>query len=385
LNSNISSNTYTDLLIVIIFCPLKKKETFSDRDNIKYNKNYLLKMKAAVFKAPGLENLEIKEYSDPEITDQEILIRAKVAGINPIDYFVVSGKHGIKSGPRLEAKPLPHIPGAEISGVVERVGNNVNRVNEGDRVVVYSRIFDGSCDLCLNSSEMLCKNGGLISVVNNGGFAEYIAVPEQNVFKIPDDMDWDLAASLSVTALTPFHALKEASLKINESLLVFGASGNTGMLAVQFAKKMGAKVIAVTTKNWIKEFGADHITTFDKVIEEVKEFTQGNMAAVVLNTLGADTWQKSLDVIAINGRWVTFGVLTGAEVKLNLQSLYSKQIKLIGTTGGSRKEFKEIIDNSKGLKIKVWKKFKLEEAREALQALFEKEREGRILLNISSI
>jgi NADPH:quinone reductase-like Zn-dependent oxidoreductase len=214
---------------------------------------------------------------------------------------------------------------------------------------------------------MLCKNGGLISVVSNGGFAEYIAVPQQNVFKIPDDMGWDMAASLSVTALTPFHALKEASLKINESLLVFGASGNTGMLAIQFAKKMGAKVIAVTTKNWIKEFGADHITTFDKVI----------------NTLGADTWQKSLDAVAINGRWVTFGVLTGAEVKLNLQSLYSKQIKLIGSTGGSRKEFKEIIDNSKGLKIKVWKKFKLEEAREALQALFEKEREGRILLNIS--
>ena len=340
-------------------------------------------MKAAIFKKPGLENLEIKEYTDPEITDQEILIRVKVAGINPIDYFVVSGKHGIKSGSPLEAKPLPHIPGAEISGVVERVGNNVNRrLNEGDRVVVYSRLFDGSCDLCLNSSEMLCKNGGLISVVSNGGFAEYIAVPEQNVFKIPDDMDWDMAASLSVTALTPFHALKEASLKINESLLVFGASGNTGMLAIQFAKKMGAKVIAVTSKNWIKEFGADHITTFDKVIEQVKEFTQGNMAVVVLNTLGADTWQKSMDAVAINGRWVTFGVLTGAEVKLNLQSLYSKQIKLIGTTGGSRKEFKEIIDNSKGLKIKVWKKFKLEEAREALQALFEKEREGRILLNI---
>ena len=340
-------------------------------------------MKAAIFEKPGLENLEIKEYSDPELTDQEILIRVKVTGINPIDYFVVSGKHGIKSAPTLEVKPLPHIPGAEISGVVERVGNNVNRVNEGDRVVVYSRLFDGSCDLCLSSSEMLCKNGGLISVVSNGGFAEYIAVPQQNVFKIPDDMGWDMAASLSVTALTPFHALKEASLKINESLLVFGASGNTGMLAIQFAKKMGAKVIAVTTKNWIKEFGADHITTFDKVIEEVKEFTQGNMAVVVLNTLGADTWQKSLDAVAINGRWVTFGVLTGAEVKLNLQSLYSKQIKLIGSTGGSRKEFKEIIDNSKGLKIKVWKKFKLEEAREALQALFEKEREGRILLNIS--
>jgi NADPH:quinone reductase-like Zn-dependent oxidoreductase len=341
-------------------------------------------MKAAMFKKTGLENLEIREYADPQLTDHDVLIRVKVAGINPIDYFVVSGKHGIKSGSPLEAKPLPHIPGAEISGIVERVGNHVKRLNEGDRVVVYSRLFDGTCDFCLNSSEMLCKTGGLIGVVSNGGFAEYIAVPEMNVFKIPNDMDWDIAASLSVTALTPFHALKEASLKINESLLVFGASGNTGMLAIQFGKKMGAKVIAVTSKNWIKEFGADHIiTTYEKVIEEVKEFTQGNMAAVVLNTLGADTWDKSLDAVGINGRWITFGVLTGAEVTLNLQSLYTKQIKLIGTTGGSRKQFKEIIDNSKELKIKVWKKFKLEEAKEALQALFEKEREGRIMLNIS--
>jgi NADPH:quinone reductase-like Zn-dependent oxidoreductase len=340
-------------------------------------------MKAAIFKEPGLENLEIKECGDPQLTDHEVLIRVKVAGVNPIDYFVVSGKHGIKSGPRLESKPLPHIPGAEISGMVERVGNHVKGLNEGDRVVVYSRLFDGTCDLCLNSSEMLCKNGGLIGVVSNGGFAEYIAVPEKNVFKIPNDMSWDIAASLSVTALTPFHALKEASLRINESLLVFGASGNTGMIAIQLGKKMGAKVIAVTSKSWIKEFGADHITTYDKMIEEVKEFTQGNMAAVVLNTLGADTWDKSLDAIGDNGRWVTFGTLTGAEVKLNLQSLYTKQIKLMGTTGGSRKEFKEIIDNSKELKIKVWKKFKLEEAKEALQALFEKEREGRIMLNIS--
>ena len=340
-------------------------------------------MKAAIFKEPGLENLEIKEYGDPQLTDHEVLIRVKVAGVNPIDYFVVSGKHGIKSGPRLESKPLPHIPGAEISGMVERVGNHVKGLNEGDRVVVYSRLFDGTCDLCLNSSEMLCKNGGLIGVVSNGGFAEYIAVPEKNVFKIPNDMSWDIAASLSVTALTPYHALKEASLRINESLLVFGASGNTGMLAIQLGKKMGAKVIAVTSKSWIREFGADHVTTYDKMIEEVKEFTQGNMAAVVLNTLGADTWDKSLDAIGDNGRWITFGTLTGAEVKLNLQSLYTKQIKLMGTTGGSRKEFKEIIDNSKELKIKVWKKFKLEEAKEALQALFEKEREGRIMLNIS--
>ena len=74
--------------------------------------------------------------------------------------------------------------------------------------------------------------------------------------------------------------------------------------------------------------------------------------------------------------------MTGADVKLNVQALYSKQIKLIGSTGGTRKELKELIDMSKQLKVKVWKKFKLEDVREALQALFAKERDGRILLNI---
>ena len=74
--------------------------------------------------------------------------------------------------------------------------------------------------------------------------------------------------------------------------------------------------------------------------------------------------------------------MTGVDVKLNVQALYSKQIKLIGSTGGTRKELKELIDMSKQLKVKVWKKFKLEDVREALQALFAKERDGRILLNI---
>jgi NADPH:quinone reductase-like Zn-dependent oxidoreductase len=85
--------------------------------------------------------------------------------------------------------------------------------------------------MSLNGLDMVCRNGGLVSVITNGGFAEYIYVPERNVFRISDNLDWDTAASLPVTSLTPYHALKEASLKINEYLLVFGASGSTGMIA----------------------------------------------------------------------------------------------------------------------------------------------------------
>ena len=338
-------------------------------------------MRAAIFETPGLENLKVVDNAEgPKTGDHDILIKVKVAGVNPIDYFVVSG-----SLPKLD--PIPHIPGAESSGIVEEVGSHVNedRIKKGDRVVVHNKVFDGTCDMCLNGLDMLCRNGGLIGAITNGGFAEYISVPETNVFKIPDNLDWDLAASLPVTSLTPYHALKEASLKINEYLLVFGASGNTGMIAVQIGKKMGARVIAVSRDSWIKsEFGANYIISdYDKVAEQVKEITQGRMADVVLNSLGIGTWDSSFASVGINGRWVAFGGLTGADVKLNVQSLYSRQIKLIGSTGGTRKEMQELIDISPELKGRVWKKFDLENVKEALQALFARERDGRILLNIS--
>jgi NADPH:quinone reductase-like Zn-dependent oxidoreductase len=342
-------------------------------------------MKAAIFEKPGLANLEVVDnVKEPEITDHDVLVRVKVAGVNPIDNFVVSG-----ALPKLI--PLPnHIPGAEISGTVEELGSHVNnnKLREGDRVIIHNKLFDGTCDMCLSGFDMICRNGGLISVITNGGFAEYISVPERNVFKIPHSLDWDTAASLPVTSLTPYHALREASLKINEYLLVFGASGSTGMIAVQLAKRMGAKVIAVSKHNWIKENefgGADYlINDYNRVADQVKDITQGKMADVVLNSLGIETWESSYAAVGINGRWVTFGTLTGPDAKLNIQSLYTKQIKLIGSTGGNRGELEEIIDMAanKELRVKVWKKFKLNNVKEAIQALSTKERDGRILLDI---
>jgi NADPH:quinone reductase-like Zn-dependent oxidoreductase len=340
-------------------------------------------MRAAIFETPGLDNLKVIDNAEePKIKDHDVLIKIKTAGVNPIDNIVVSGML-----PKIV--PFPHIPGAESSGVVEQIGSHVSNDNlkVGDRVVVHNKVFDGTCDMCLNGLDMICRNGGLIGAITNGGFAEYISVPERNVFKVPDDLNWDVAASLPVTSLTPYHALNEASVKLNEFLLVFGASGSTGMIAVQLAKKMGARVIAVSRNNWIKtDFGADYvINDYDKVVEQVKEITQGKMAEVVMNSLGIGTWERSVESVGINGRLVTFGGLTGADVKLNVQSLYRKQIKLIGSTGGTRKELQDLITiaSKDGLKVKVWKKFKLDEVKEALQALFSKERDGRILLDIT--
>lgn len=340
-------------------------------------------MKAAIFDKPGLDNLKVIDNVDePKIGDHDVLIKVKLAGVNPIDHSVVSGML-----PRIV--PFPHIPGAESSGIVEQVGSEINdgSIRKGDRVAVYNQVFDGLCDMCLNGLDMICRNGGLIGAITNGGFAEYISVPEGNVFKVPDKMEWEVAASLPVTSLTPYHALNEASIKLNEYLLLFGASGNTGMMAVQLGKKMGAKVIAVSRDISIKnDFGADFvISDYDKIAENVKEITHGKMADVVLNSLGVSTWDSSFASIGINGRWVSFGGLTGADVKLNVQSLYRKQIKLIGSTGGTRNELRELIDiaTNDGLKVKVWKKLKLDNVKEALQGLFAKDRDGRILIEVS--
>jgi len=155
------------------------------------------------------------------------------------------------------------------------------------------------------------------------------------------------------------------------------------MMAIQFAKRMGAKVIAVSKDEWVKDFGADYIISeYDKVVEKVKDITNGKMADVVINSVGIGTWESSFESVGINGRLVTFGGLTGADVKLNVQSLYIRQVKLIGSSRGTKAELKDLINISKEFKTKVWKRFKLDETKEAIQALFAKERDGRIMLEI---
>lgn len=336
-------------------------------------------MRAVIFKKAGLGNLKmINDAEEPRITDHDVLIKVRLAGVNPIDQIVISGA--------LPLSPMPHIPGAEMAGTIEKVGSHVRGLNKGDRVIVYNRLFDGTCDLCLKGCENICRNAGRIGANTNGGFAEYVAAPQQNVLKIPDDLNWDIAASLPVTGLTPFHALMEASLRIDETLVVFGASGSTGMMAMQIGKRAGAKVIAVSKEEWTKNFGADYvIIDYDNVPEKVKLLTNDEMADVVLNSVGAKTWDSGFKSVGINGRLVTFGGLTGPGVNLDIQSLYSKQIKLIGSTGGTRAELRELIENfAKDLKVKVWKRFSLENVKEAVEALSAKDRDGRILLDVAA-
>jgi NADPH:quinone reductase-like Zn-dependent oxidoreductase len=156
------------------------------------------------------------------------------------------------------------------------------------------------------------------------------------------------------------------------------------MIATQLGKRMGAKVIAVSKEEWVRDFGADYvISDYDRIVEQVREITSGKMADVVINSLGVETWNNSFESVGINGRLVSFGGLTGSDVKLNVQAMYSKQVKLIGSTGGTRRELKDLIDNHDRLQVKAWKRYDLDNVQEALRALFSKERSGRIFLDVS--
>ncbi|AWR95806.1 alcohol dehydrogenase catalytic domain-containing protein [Acidianus brierleyi] len=331
-------------------------------------------MKALLFEKSGIDNLKVADVPKPEVGAHDVRIKVKMAGVNPIDYFVVNA---------LPVKPMPHIAGAEVYGEVDMIGEHVKNVRSGDRVIVYNRIFDGTCDMCLSSMEMLCRNGGIMSVITNGGYAEYLTVPDKNVFKVPDYMSDELATSIPVSALTAYHALKTAEVKATDTVVIFGASGNTGQFAVQFAKKMGAIVIAVSKKEWLKDFGANYIIGYDNVREEISRITKGRMADVVVNSVGSSVWDSSLQSLGVTGRIVFFGGITGSDVKLNLSQIYSNHVTIIGTTGGRRLDLIEILNICEDCKVKIWKTYSLDQGQDALKALFDPSRNGRILIKIS--
>jgi len=331
-------------------------------------------LKALLFEKQGLENLRVSDVETPKPGSHDVLISVKAASVNPVDYATVVGIRSVR--------PIPHIPGVEFSGEVEAVGEHVRDLKPGDRVAVYSRLFDGSCDMCLSGQEMLCRSGGIIGVITNGGFAEYAVVPARNAMKVGDTVEWELAASLSVGALTAYHALRLAGLSPGELVVVVGASGNTGLFAVQLAKMMGAKVIAVSRKQWLRDFGADDVVDMAVARDAVEKASGGLMADVVVDPLGSETISKSIGLLGVNGRLVMFGALTGDELRMSIREVYSKQIRIIGSTGGTRREMLDLVrmSNEGRLRIRVWRRYGIDQGGEALTALFSKDRDGKVMI-----
>jgi len=322
---------------------------------------------ALVYEPLGNENLKIEDVEDPKVLDGQVLIEVKKAGLNPVDYNTINGKIVYK------INPIPHIPGTEIYGVVVQDSGNFRK---GDRVVVYNRVFDGTCDQCVSGNEHLCTTGGIWGVVSNGGYAQKVAVPEKNVFRLPNNVSDEMAASIGVAALTSFRALRLAGCAPGKSVLIFGASGNTGMFAVQMASMMGCDVYAVSRKDWIEEFGATEVFEADKIPESMR-------FDIVVNPLGTMFWKESLKHLGIRGSLVTFGVFTGREGSLDIADLYTGERRILGSTGGTRSDLRDLLEFMKthDLRVKVSREFKLTEMQDALK-FYNEGHDGRILISM---
>jgi len=332
----------------------------------------LYDMKAWILSKNGIDNLNLKEVEKPQVKAGQVLVKVKAVGLNPVDSMVID----------LIPVNSEKIPGAEFAGEIEEVGEGVKELKKGDRVSIYNRYFDGTCSYCKSGNEMLCDNGYIFSIGSNGGLAEYIAIDERNAFKLPDSVNFELAASLPVAALTSYNALERAKVQKNEFVVVIGASGNTGVFALQFAKMLGAKTIAISSKNWVKDFGADYVIGYENALEEVRKITNSHMADVVIESIGEKFWDLGYSLLGKNGRMVAFGTETGSNAKIDISQLYSKQLSILGSTSGSVKQFSEVVNKSKDLKIKTWKKFNFQETKEAFKENSSKEKDGRIIIEL---
>lgn len=316
----------------------------------------------------GIGNTTVSEVKSPSGENGSLKVKITMAGMNPLDYNLINGKI------LYNLQPIPHIPGSEAIGIAMEDGR---KIRKGDRVVIYNRKFDGTCRFCSSGREELCINGGIHGVLDQGYYCEESAIPEKNLYRIPDGMSDELAVSLPIGGLTALHALRQAQAAGDEKLLIFGGSGNTGIFASQLGRHIGMDVSVVSRKAWMKDYGASQIFNSGSVPSDYR-------ADVVINSIGAQFWDESLSHLGRGGRIVTFGVLTGRESKLDLGKIYTEEMKIIGSTGGTPSEFEELIKISQEakFKVRVHRTMDIWNFKEAFSE-YEKVRDGRILLMIA--
>ncbi|WP_443192256.1 NADPH:quinone oxidoreductase family protein [Pseudomonas indica] len=324
-------------------------------------------MKAVLCKAFGpAESLVLEDISSPEPKKNEILLEVYAAGVNFPDTLIIEGKYQFKP-------PFPFSPGGEAAGVVAAVGEKVQHVKPGDRVM---------------------------ALTGWGSFAEQVAVPGYNVMPIPAGMDFETAAAFGMTYGTSMHALKQrANLQPGETLLVLGASGGVGLAAVEIGKAMGARVIAAASSaeklEVAKRAGADELIDYSasSLKEEVKKLTGGQGADVIYDPVGGDLFDEAIRSIAWNGRLLVVGFASGRIPDLPVNLALLKGAAVVGVFWGSfaQRQPQDNLANFQQLfawhaegKLKplVSQTFPLERAADAINALGQRKAVGKVVVKI---
>lgn len=322
----------------------------------------------------GEAGLEGTRYTDIDIREpgpNEVKIRVITAGVNHRDLFVL---HRHK-----EKEPL--IIGSDAAGIVEEAGVDVEGISAGEEVVINPGLN------WHEESEAPPEGFQLVGFPGHGTFAEYVIVPAANIEPKPPHFTWEEAGVFSLAALTAYRALvTRANLQPGDTLLLPGAGSGAVTFMLLFAKKIGARVI-VTSRSEAKRKRALELGA-DKAIDSEREWDEqleGEKADVVIDTVGAATFQKSLDQIKKGGTIVIFGASAGDEVTLNLRSFFYGQYNLLGSTMGSHEEYQEMLAfmSKHNIHPVVDKTFPLSETAEALKYLDEAAQFGKIALRVA--
>ena len=328
-------------------------------------------MKAVVFSEQGgPEVLRWTDVPKPPLDATDVLVKVEACAVNYLDIHARRNRPEIAE--KLRRGDTPHILGSDIAGVVvehrDREGSPTGRNRDlevsptgrhrdrevsptaGDRVVLAPCIPCEVCSDCHRGAENLCTTQQLIGFQTNGGYAEYVKAPAQNVIPIPDSLSFVNAAAMPIAYLTAWHMLMtRAQLLPGEDILILGAGGSVGSAGLQIAKLTGARIFATASTAEkcarARELGADvviHYTERD-FSEAVLEETDGRGVDVVLEHVGAATWGQSIASLAKNGRLVSCGVTTGNIGEIDIRKMYQKELTLMGSALGTRAELRKLI------------------------------------------
>jgi alcohol dehydrogenase len=298
----------------------------------------------------GLEKLEYREdVPTPEPAEGEVLIAVGAAGINNTDIWTREGAYGTEDDPAAASgwrrgRPMrfPRIQGADIVGRIAGAGGGVNASRIGERVIVDNALYGGGEDGLVTS--------GIFGSERDGGFAEYVAVPAENAHAIESPLSDAELATFPTAYVTSLRMLNRARVSAGENVLVTGASGGVGSGLVQLARLRGARVIALVgpgKKDQARALGAESVIARGggNLPTAVAKAAGGQPIDVVADVVGGGMFADLLNVLRPMGRYVTAGAIAGPVVRLDLRTLYLKQLELIGSTMGTHEEFVSLVEH----------------------------------------
>ncbi|HWO42049.1 MAG TPA: zinc-binding dehydrogenase [Candidatus Eisenbacteria bacterium] len=293
-------------------------------------------MKAIVLREfGGPEVLRYEDVPTPALGPEDVLVKVHSVSVNrTLDLAVRRGVYPVPVR-------TPHVLGVDPAGIVAQCGSSVTGFKHGDRVAVVSFVACRQCKPCSQGNEANCLRSRHIGLHCWGGYADYVAAPARNVFKLPDNLSFAEGSVITRHFPLAFNLLtSKAELKPGEWVVVMGATGALGSSCVQVAKMLGARVIAAAGADEraaaALSYGAAFAVNYRRqnLAEAVMKITGGEGADVVCENIADPTlWPSALNSLAIGGRLVTAGAHGGGTVPLDVRRVYLRRLRIIGAAG----------------------------------------------------